>query len=211
MAHRTPSETAQTAWVQSIPCQQRWEDMVGTDTVRHCAQCALPVYNMATLSEHEQHAVIQQAAHASHRTCVVYAPKVSGWFFKLGGAALMRLPAGHALLMALLLSWSGLSGCATSSTNTSPLAQTPEASSIPQSPQSLDALSAESARQQASQNNAHQRELFQSDCGQLLYVPRIITDSETCKDEIGQPVRFNDWVKHHERELFPEAAPQNNH
>lgn len=39
------------------PCEEKWESMQGNDRVRHCARCALNVFNVKELSEPEVRAL----------------------------------------------------------------------------------------------------------------------------------------------------------
>src|SRR5262249_21077330 len=43
------------------PCSMRWEDMEGTDRVRHCGQCDLNVYDLSEMSAHEAEGVLRSA------------------------------------------------------------------------------------------------------------------------------------------------------
>ncbi len=42
------------------PCRAAWDDMNGSDTVRHCGLCQLNVYNLSGMSRDEAEELIQQ-------------------------------------------------------------------------------------------------------------------------------------------------------
>lgn len=57
------------------PCQFRWEDMEGGDTIRFCHECKLNVHNLSNMSEEEAREVLNSDA---ARKCVFICKKSDG-------------------------------------------------------------------------------------------------------------------------------------
>jgi hypothetical protein len=53
----------------AAPCSSDWNQMVGTERVRFCAQCSLNVYNLSSMSRQEAEALISGT---EGRLCVRY-------------------------------------------------------------------------------------------------------------------------------------------
>ena len=75
----------------AAPCSVKWEDMQGSDRVRHCAQCSLNVFNLSDMTRVEAESLIQSA---TGRLCV-------GYYQRSDGTILTRdCPVGLAALRA---------------------------------------------------------------------------------------------------------------
>lgn len=57
------------------PCRLRWEQMVGNERVRHCAECNLNVYNLSALTAREAEELI---ARREGRLCVRFYQRADG-------------------------------------------------------------------------------------------------------------------------------------
>ncbi len=74
------------------PCPVRWEDMTGSDTVRHCAQCNLSVHNLSAMTRDDAESLL--ASRAEGRLC-------AGFFRRADGTILTRdCPVGLAAVRA---------------------------------------------------------------------------------------------------------------
>ncbi|NNF57367.1 MAG: hypothetical protein HKN04_03925 [Rhodothermaceae bacterium] len=57
------------------PCSADWEAMIGTDRIRHCADCNLNVYNLSALSAAEAQALVDET---EGRRCVRFYRRADG-------------------------------------------------------------------------------------------------------------------------------------
>ena len=96
------------------PCTARWEDMVGDERVRRCAECNLNVHNFSAMTRDEAEGVLAGLAHG----------RVCGWFYRRAdgtvltqdcpvGVARVRAAARRALVrVAALIGLVGVAGVA---------------------------------------------------------------------------------------------------
>ncbi len=81
------------------PCSARWEDMVGDERVRHCAQCNLNVHNFSAISADEAEALLAKHVEAAGRGAV--GRVCAAWFKRADGTAIFQdCPRGLARLKA---------------------------------------------------------------------------------------------------------------
>lgn len=59
----------------AAPCHMKWEDMQGTDRVRHCQECSLDVFNLSDMTRAEAESLIQSA---TGRLCIGYYQRPDG-------------------------------------------------------------------------------------------------------------------------------------
>lgn len=83
-APTTTSDTARTVSLPLLdslriasPCPASWDQMVGDDITRHCAQCDLDVHNISAMSRADAEAFLQTRKNAS-RTCVRFFRRTDG-------------------------------------------------------------------------------------------------------------------------------------
>src|SRR5262245_54731599 len=89
------------------PCSAPWEEMPGSDTVRHCAQCGQNVYNLSGMTREEAQALVQGQ---EGRICVRFFRRTDGTLLtrdcpvglRMLRRRLLRRLAGAAALLAAL-------------------------------------------------------------------------------------------------------------
>jgi hypothetical protein len=86
------------------PCSARWEDMVGDDRVRRCADCNLNVHNLSAMTRPEAEAVLAKLAEG--RLCAQFVRRADGTILTQDcpvGLARVRAAARRALVRAAAL------------------------------------------------------------------------------------------------------------
>lgn len=59
----------------AAPCKADWQQMIGTDRVRFCAQCNLNVYNLSSMTKRQAESLISQT---EGRLCVRFYRRTDG-------------------------------------------------------------------------------------------------------------------------------------
>jgi hypothetical protein len=98
----------------ATPCPAAWEQMMGDERVRHCAECKLNVYNLSEMTRSEATQLVQQT---ENRLCVRFLRREDGTVITrdcpVGLAAVRRgVRLARARVIALVsLMITGLFGC----------------------------------------------------------------------------------------------------
>jgi len=56
----------------AAPCSVGWDNMTGTDTVRHCHECKLNVYNISQLTKFEAEKLLASEAFSQGKVCLTF-------------------------------------------------------------------------------------------------------------------------------------------
>jgi hypothetical protein len=98
----------------ATPCSARWEDMVGDDRVRHCAQCDLDVHDLSAVGREEAERVLEGLARG--RVCARFYRRADGTILTRDcpvGVARVRRAARRALVrVAAMIGLVGATGVA---------------------------------------------------------------------------------------------------
>jgi hypothetical protein len=105
----------------ATPCPARWEDMVGDDRVRRCAQCDLDVHDLSAMTRDEAESVLRKLA--TGRVCAQFYRRADGTVLTKdcpAGVARVRAAARRGVLkFAALIGLVGAAGIAAAETSQS--------------------------------------------------------------------------------------------